>query len=464
VKLQSPSLFWRTFLLIVGLAVTSLAVWVPTVRVVERVPRAHQLAEQVVSIIHATRNALVFSDPERRRELLDAMVADENLRVVPLEATDRVQDMQDTPIIRLVRQEVRQRLGAGTRLASEVNSVRGFWVSFSIDEDAYWVFMDRDLLRRDIGSGWIAWAALATVLSILVAIAVTRVVNRPLAGLSRAAADLGAGRAPAPLPDAGPVEIRTVNRNFNRMVADLEKLAQDRAVLLAGVSHDLRTPMARLRLELEMSELPPASREAMVGDLEQMDLIVRQFLDYALPAPERGAEPIDLSALLRESLSRNRLLAPGAEQDASDARGTHALKADIEEGVVVEGYRPELARVLDNLLGNASRYGRDAAGHLELEVSLHAAQDAAELAIADQGSGIPPGEIARLVRPFERGDSSRSGVSGAGLGLAIVERAARLNRAQVEYEANTPNGLRVKIRIPLSGQAIAAPREAASAL
>ncbi len=247
-RLQSPPLFWRTLLLIVGLSVASLAAWVPTVRLVERVPRAHRVAEQVISYVDSTRIALVYSDPARRRELLRDLLENESLRVVPLEPGDRVRDMDDSAVLRLVQQEVRQRLGIGTRLASEVNGVPGFWVSFAIDEDAYWVFIDRDLLRQDIGRGWIASAALATALSLLVAIAITRVVNRPLAELSRAAADLGSGRLPAPLPDAGPAEIRNVNRNFNRMVSDLEKLNQDRAILLAGVSHDLRTPLTRMRL------------------------------------------------------------------------------------------------------------------------------------------------------------------------------------------------------------------------
>ncbi len=444
-SLRSPPLFWRTFLLIVGLSVVSLAAWVPTVRVIERVPRAHQLAEQVVSIINATRIALVYSDPERRRELLADLIDNESLRVVALEPADVVEPITDSPLLRLVEQEVRQRLGASTRLASSVNGVRGFWVSFRIDDDAYWVFIDRDLLRREIGRGWIASAVLATLLSLLVAIAIARVVNRPLAELSQAAAELGAGRTPAPLPDAGPVEIRTVNQSFNRMVSDLEKLNQDRAILLAGVSHDLRTPLTRLRLEIEINELPEASREAMIGDLEQMDLIVSQFLDYALPAPARSAEEIDLSGLVREAIVRNRL-APAPAGATPAVR----LSESIQDGIRVQGYRAELARTLDNLLSNARRYGCDAQGVLDLEITLRYEGGDAVLVVADRGPGIPAADVARLVRPFERGDTSRSGAVGAGLGLAIVERVARLHQAQVAFEQNHPRGLRIVLRMPAS--------------
>lgn len=449
-KLRSPPLFWRTLLLIVALAVASLAAWVPSVRVFEREPRAHQLAEQIVSIVNATRLALIYSDPERRRGLLADLFENESLRVVALEPGDVVEPMRDTALLNLVQREVRQRLGAGTRLASSVNGIPGFWVSFAIDEDAYWVFIDRDFLRRDIGRGWIAWAIVATAFSLVAAILIARVVNRPLAELSRAAEDLGAGRAPPALPDAGPIEIRTVNRSFNRMVADLDRLNQDRAILLAGVSHDLRTPLTRLRLEVEINDLPESSRQAMIGDLEQMDLIVDQFLDYALPAPARGAEDVDLSALARDALVRNRLSHGAGEGEGADA-GQRVHEA-IEPGIVVHGYRAELARTLDNLLNNARRYGRDAAGFLDLDVALSRAGDAAVLVVADHGPGIAAQDVARLMRPFERGDVSRSGAVGAGLGLAIVERAVRLHEGTIAFAPNQPVGLRVELRLPIRAE------------
>ncbi len=457
-KLRSPPLFWRTFLLIVSLAVASLVAWVPSVRVFEREPRAHQIAEQVVSLVNATRIALVYSDPERRRALLADLLENESLRVVPLEPSDRVKPIRDSALLRLVEQQVQRRLGADTRLASEVNGIKGFWVSFSIDEDAYWAIIDRDILRRDVGHGWIAWAALATGFSLLAAIAIARLVNRPLAALSHAAADLGGGRIPAPLPDKGPIEIRKVNESFNRMVSDLEKLNQDRAILLAGVSHDLRTPLTRLRLEVEMNELPEASREAMIGDLEQMDSVVSQFLDYALPIPRREPEEVDLSSLVREALVRSRLQAPAGGSSGGEADTLVAplveLAIDVEPEIMVLGHRTELARALDNLLGNAQRYGRDADGALHLEVSLHRDAGQAVLVVADQGRGIAQQDIARLVRPFERGDPSRSGALGAGLGLAIVERVARLHGARLQFRPNAPSGLRVELRLPIPAQGL----------
>jgi two-component system osmolarity sensor histidine kinase EnvZ len=179
-------------------------------------------------------------------------------------------------------------------------------------------------------------------------------------------------------------------------------------------------------------------------------MIVRQFLDYAVPSPQRTAEPIELSALVREALARNRLQSTEADADPGPNDAPHRLIEHIEDGVLVDGYRPELARVLDNLLGNAFRYGRDAAGHLDLEVGLQRADKEAVLTIADHGRGIAKEELARLVRPFERGDTSRSGAVGAGLGLAIVERVVRMHGARIAYQPNAPSGLRIEIRMPLA--------------
>jgi two-component system, OmpR family, osmolarity sensor histidine kinase EnvZ len=436
--LRSPPLFWRTFLLILLLIAASLAAWLPTVRVLEREPRARQVAQHIVSIVNTTRSALIFSDPGRRRGLLADLADNEEIRVVPLEPGDQVERFADDAFIALVNARVRDSLGPGTRLAAAVNGVDGVWVSFTIDDDGYWAFIDRDILAGESGRAWVSWAALATVLSTLIAVGVARLVNRPLAALAHAAADLGAGQRPQALPDAGPAEIRTVNRSFNRMVTALGELERDRLILLAGISHDLRTPLTRLRLELEMSPLPDAAREAMIGDLEQIDAIVRQFLEYARPVPSSAGEPLDLSALVHEAVARNRL------QALPDCR----LELSIEPGLSIRGHPTELQRAIDNLVLNALRYGRSDDGQAHLRVGAARVGSEAVVTIADQGRGIAPDEVARMMRPFERGDAARTDAGGAGLGLAIVDRIARLHLGRLELAAVSPSGLSARIHLP----------------
>jgi two-component system osmolarity sensor histidine kinase EnvZ len=440
VKLLSPpGLFWRTYLLILLLLAASSAAWLQSFRLFEREPRAQQLAEQLVSIVNITRSALLYSDPIVRLALLADLADSQGIRIAPLEQSDVVRPFPDDPVADRARARVLQALGPGTRLASEVNGVGGIWVSFAIDADEYWVVIDRDPLARAIGTAWIRWAAIAALASLLAAVAITRVVNRPLARLSQSALALGSGRIPEPLPERGPPEIATVNASFNRMVSDLAQAERDRAVLLAGISHDLRTPLTRLRLEVELGDLPAESRANMVADLEQMDQIVAQFLDYARSDTARPTGDIDLSALVAQTLAASRL-----PQDE-----TAGIELHIDDGIHVDGLAVELSRAIANLLANADRYGRDpATGRLQLSVRLRSDARGAVLAIADRGPGIPAADVDALLRPFVRGDAARSGVKGAGLGLAIVARVARLHGAKLALGGNEPSGLRVTMHFP----------------
>jgi len=443
-KWRSPSLFWRTLLLVLLLIVASLAAWLQSFRVFERAPRAETIAQQVVSIAQLTRAALLYADPYVRRDLLAELARNEGIRIAPLEPGDQVVPLPDRPILRLAEQSIVAKLGAATRLAAEVNGQPGLWVSLTIDDDQYWLYIERDPVARNIGTQWVGWAAVAVALSVLGAILITRLINRPLARLSAAARELGEGRNPPLLPQSGPPEIRTVNASFNRMVSDLAKLEEDRAVLLAGISHDLRTPLTRLRLELEMADLPEASRAAMIGDLEQMDAIVRQFLDYARRAPQSPAERIDLSTLVEQAPVRLRL-------DAVERASVNLL---VAHGITVTGHRTELDRALDNLLVNAVRYGRDpATGRLEITLALATDGQDAVVSVADLGPGVPANQIDRLLRPFERGESARSDGGGAGLGLPIVQRIARLHGGNLRLLANAPHGLRAELTLPLERNA-----------
>jgi two-component system osmolarity sensor histidine kinase EnvZ len=437
--LRSPSLFWRTLLLVLLLIVASLGAWIQSFRVFERAPRAQNIAQQVVSVVNITRAALLYSDPFVRRDLLAELVANEGVRIYPLEPGDAIKPLPDGTMLKLAEARIIERLGPETQVAAEVNGVRGLWVSLTLDDDKYWVFIDRDPSARSFGTQWIGWAAVALLLSLIGAVLITRLINRPLAQLTRAAADLGGGRSPEPLPETGPVEIRTVNQSFNRMVADLAKLESDRAVLLAGISHDLRTPLTRLRLEVEMANVPPDTRDAMAGDIEQIDRIVRQFLDYARQAPQAPAEDIDIADLAEAAVRRARI----------DSQPMSKVDLRLARNLRGRGHRTELDRALDNLLTNAVRYGRDpASGVLAVTVGVMGADDHVIVSVADNGPGVPADQIERLLRPFERGETARSGSEGAGLGLPIVQRIARMHGGDLRLLANVPHGLRAELALP----------------
>ncbi|MDA1117620.1 MAG: ATP-binding protein, partial [Proteobacteria bacterium] len=246
-----------------------------------------------------------------------------------------------------------------------------------------------------------------------------------------AARAVGRGQQPAALAEIGPRELATVSAAFNRMAGDLEALERERAMVLAGISHDVRTPLSRLRLALEMSGAEPIAAQGMSADIEEMDQVIGQFLEFARGENEARTEA-DPGALLEEI---------GAHY-ARLGRQVSVRQKDLPRFAFA---RMALRRAVSNLIDNALRY---AGGPVEIE----ARRDGQLLVIAvlDRGPGIPAAESERLKRPFTRLDESRSGQGGAGLGLAIVERVARAHGGRFDLAAREGGGLAARLVLPLA--------------
>ena len=427
--------FWRTFFLLALLICASLAAWFQSFRIFERTPRAQQIAQTIVSVVNVTRSALVHSDAAKRTDLLADLASNESIRIYPLETSDVVEPLRDTESNKLVLDYVRARLGSETRIERTVNGEEGLWVSFSIEGDDYWVAFERDRVEVVAGLQWLGWGAIALGLSLLGAAAISRLVNLPLKRLASAAVEIGQGGRPPSLPEKGPREIREANASFNAMVEDLDRIEADRVLLLAGISHDIRTPLARLRLETEMSVQDDASREAMHSDLEQMDAIVGQFLDYARPLESHVATAeVDLSELARDTIA----------EIPTDER--FLITTDLEPTAAVTCNPTEVRRVILNLAENARRYGASPDGVTRLAIRTR--DQPPRIEVDDQGPGIPADAIKRMKQPFTRLDTARSQASGAGLGLAIIERIAQRHRARFELSAREGGGLSARLVFP----------------
>jgi two-component system osmolarity sensor histidine kinase EnvZ len=438
-SLAFGGLFWRTFLLIALLITVSLTAWFQSFRVIEREPRAQRVALQLVSIVKLTRTALLYSDPDLRRALLQDLESNEGVRVYPRETSDRFTRQPDDPVNRLIESDVRKRLGDDTAIASSVNSIPGVWISFKIDDDDYWVSLNRDQLDNASGLQWLGWGVFALALSLFGAAFITSLVNRPFARLARAARKVGSGQMPDPLPERGLGVAADTNRSFNQMVRDLEQLETDRALMLAGISHDLRTPLARLRLETEMSPADEATKDAMVDDIEQMDRIIGRFLDYARPG-QRGLERFDLSNMCRDIAARL----------SSDDQVVLA-SVQLADAVFVEAEPTDMRRIVDNLIENAKKYGRSEDGKTHISLWLSAtADDRAILSVGDAGAGIPEAQLPLITRPFYRVDEARTKADGTGLGMAIVQRLVTRHRGSMRLANREPGpGLEITLAFPL---------------
>ncbi|MCU0803721.1 MAG: ATP-binding protein [Burkholderiales bacterium] len=425
------TLLWRTFLLISVLIVASVLTWFQIFRVSEREPRARLTAQTIASVVNLTRAALVNASPENRRALLADLADLEGIRVYPSEPGDTSVPPPDRPFFQLVGEQLRRDLGPDTRLAVERDGVRALWVSFTIEDDEYWVAMPRERLERQQALQWLWWAAAALLLALAGAYVVVSRVDRPLRELAAAAREIGRGRQPPPLPEKGPIEVETLARAFNQMSCDLARLDDDRTLILAGVSHDLRTPLARLRLGVEMSADDPHLKSGMVADIEDMDRIIGQFLDFARLDGGEAPEAVDVATL--------------AEEVARHSRETgHALATEISPTPPLPLRRVPFRRVITNLLDNAFRYGGE-------DVSLRAGRAGNEVfvEVLDRGPGIPAEEVERLKQPFTRLETARSGQGGSGLGLAIVDRIVRAHGGRFDLLAREGGGLVARVALPL---------------
>ncbi|AHB78246.1 histidine kinase [Pandoraea pnomenusa] len=432
-------LFWRTFFLIALLIGVSLAAWYQSFRVIEREPRAQRVAQQLVSIVKLTRTALLYSEPDLRRALLQDLESNEGIRVYPREPADKIEKQPGSVVQDLIARDVQRRLGTDTVIAASVNEIPAMWISFKIDEDDYWVAIEQDRIDTATGLQLFSWGTFALALSLIGAAFITALVNRPFARLAHAARAIGEGHRPDPLPERGMGEAAEANRSFNQMVQELERLEADRALMLAGISHDLRTPLARLRLETEMSPSEESVKRDMISDIEQMDEIIGRFLDYARPA-SRTMQSLDLSDIARETVS------------AFEGREDLSLSTDLADGAPVLAERTDLKRLLTNLIENARKYGRDAQTDIaNVHISTRVIGERVEMRVRDTGPGIPEDQLGLVFRPFYRVDTARTKADGTGLGMAIVQRIASRYKGLATLRNVRPGtGLEIIVSFPLA--------------
>lgn len=261
-----------------------------------------------------------------------------------------------------------------------------------------------------------------------------RRLTRPVADLAAAAERLGRDvNAPA-LPETGPAEIATAAAAFNTMAANIRRFVADRTQMLAAISHDLRTPITRLRLRAEFLD-DDEQRAKMLADLAEMEAMITSTLAFARDdAANEPASSVDLASLVRTVLD-----------DAADACPEHADDITFEgpEHLVMLLRPMALKRALSNLVGNALKYG-DAA-----RLTLERRGESVVMLLDDAGPGIPDAEHEKVFQPFQRIEGSRNReTGGTGLGLTIARSILRAHGGEVTLHNRNGGGLRVAIRLP----------------
>ncbi len=422
------SLFWRTFFMLALLLVAGVFAWVQALRSLDAESRVLLASRQMTTLVAVTREALRHADRQNHAALVQALNTRESVTLALRRPGDVALPLDQDRFSRNVADEIRLTLGPSTVVSGSVNGVPGLWIGFTIDAEPWWLKADLQRISPPRGSTWIIWAVLAGAITLIGVVVIARRINAPLRDLVFAASRIREGEFDSRLDETTLTsEIREVNKGFNRMARQLAKVDEARAVMLAGISHDLRTPLARLRLEAEMSVNDPEALKNMAADIEQLDAIIGKFMDYARPG-DSVLVPVRLADLVNKEAA--------AFRDPQEMRISSKLPAELQ----VMADPVELGRVFGNLFENARRYGRgNDTGIAMVNVSHTRAGPWLICTVRDHGPGVGEEKLSRLTTPFFRGDAARTAASGAGLGLAIVEKAMHRMGGEVEI-LNAPGG------------------------
>ena len=300
-----------------------------------------------------------------------------------------------------------------------------YWINPPQNPDI-WITIPMVGLGQGDGSPHLIYLLMIGILSVGGSLIFVRRLNRPLKALQDAALLVGRGQVPKPLSEEGSSELIAVTHAFNQMSKGIKQLEDDRALLTAGISHDLRTPLTRIRLASEM--LPESQdwvKEGIVHDIEDMNEIIDQFIDYVRQDQQECMQESNLNDLIK---------------DAAQVRNieeNHRILLDLGPLPKTLIRRVALKRVLDNLIENAFRYGSD---NIEISSKHYKKEKQLCFAIRDFGPGIPEDQIQGLFEPFTQGDKAR-GSLGSGLGLAIIKRIVEMHSGKVTLQNHAQGGL-----------------------
>ncbi len=407
----------------------------------ERGPRAEAVAQEIETIVNFTRVSLISSREDKRLELLSELSTKGDIRIYPAYYFEDIEPLAPDPFLQVIVSKLKARLGENNIVVTNHYGIPGLWVSFAIDQDEFWVVIPTPG-DRPFPWHWIGWGIIVAGLSIIGAYATATRINKPLNLLINATEQLKKGTFPEKLPLDSVTEFRTMSQTFNEMAESLGKVDQERKVLLAGVSHDIRTPLTRLRIAIEMLPEKIASKlkKSMEEDIFEIDNILNQFIDYVRGFNQEATVTTNLNEFFSHMKKQHQILNRNIVFVSN-------LKIPIFYDIKPISFR----RLFDNLINNAFSYSTG-----EVIITIRKHKENISISVLDDGPGIPPDHIQRLLKPFERFDVisiNKKQISdnreGCGLGLAIVDKITEAHNGKLEISNRTKKGLEVKIILPL---------------
>ena len=374
--------------------------------------------------------------PPQTREVFALELKTSHALTLRTEPMKEAHDEWHSPYFYLLEDALAQRIGSHQHLAEEkVGHELWYWARLPSGQERISVGLTKARIGSQLGVALLTTLLGGLLLAGGFAVWLARRITAPLAQLEQASALIGQGASPSLLPETGASEMVALSRRFNAMAQQVQDLMTARTTLLAGVSHDLRTPLARMRLALELLKMKPDNEliERMERDIEQMNRLIGNVLDLARGLEHEPLVSTDLPEFLTEV----------AEDFSTEAR---QISVVCPPGWLAVP-RSALHRALGNLLQNALRYAPKS------PIELVCERDATHcrMGVLDRGPGIAADQIETMFQPFHRLDASRSpATGGSGLGLAIVRELARANGWVVTLQARPGGGLQAWVVIALT--------------
>ena len=408
----------------------------------EREPRAANLAQEIVTIVNFTKASLEAAAYNKRLKLLNELSGMGDVSIYPAYYFETLEPIPDDPFLKLVVKNIKRELPTDTLITINHYDVPGIWVSFEIDYALFWLVVPRTIIDRPFPWHWIGWGAIVFALAILGSYATTQRISRPLRQVINGAKQIRNGHTMQPLPLDSVTEFREVSEAFNEMSANLSKISKERRFLLASVSHDIRTPLTRLRLAAEM--LPKGSdsmKESMEQDINEINEIINQFLEFARGFEDEPMVATDIGKFLTETRDKHNRMGRNFKVRKKN------IRANIPKKLFIHIRPLAFQRCLDNLINNAFFYS-----HGEVILKAVLMEESFSISVIDNGPGIPEDQKDLLLKPFERVDAARGNEGGSGLGLAIADRIIKAHLGKLELINRKMGGLEAKISIPLTNQ------------
>ncbi|MGD8925215.1 MAG: ATP-binding protein [Thioalkalispiraceae bacterium] len=442
-KLYPNTLFARAMLVLISMIILSIVVGVFIYISFVTRPSAFASAQLFSQHINSVHYALANMKPEKRNAYINELVRkgllqvnrDENAK--PGRKADKDYEhifLEYYPKM-LFDKNAEIRFEYDNLLYSE--NPRLVWAKVNLGDRKIWLATPMSEFRVDWLSNLLSVLAVILVLTLVGAFFISRVVKKPLKQLTQSASLLGQGKLPDPIEEQGTEEFKTLARTFNKMSEDIQKLADDRNLMLAGISHDLRTPLARVRLALDMidDKIDKSLYGGMVQDIEDIDKIVGQFLTFVRDGVDEPFTYEDVNKIVEHTASGFQL----------EGKHIELNLGSVEKSMI----KPiALHRLLMNLINNAWLYGKQ-----DVEVATSMNGHNLYIEVKDRGDGIAEADIEHLKQPFTRLDTSRSDTKGAGLGLAIVDRIVKWHHGKLDLFSRNGGGLHVRVTIPVMLQA-----------